>query len=163
MEKWTDVKGYEGLYIVSNMGNIKSLKGNIKRLKPFKGTCGYYSVKLYKNGCKKTLSVARIVGEAFIYKKCVENEINHINGIKCDNRSENLEWITHSKNIRHAYFIGLMDNSGENNPSSKITKKQAKEIMCLKGIVPQKEIAIMYNISRSNVANIHCGLTWKII
>ena len=99
MEVWKDIPSYEGLYQVSNLGNIKGVKGNILRLQ--KRNHGYLSVWLYKNGDKRQLSVHRIVAEAFCNHPDGKDEVNHINEDKQDNRAENLEWVNHRENSVH--------------------------------------------------------------
>lgn len=110
MEVWKDVKGYEGLYEVSNLGNIRSLdrvvppgrklKGVIRKQVLNKKT-GYLYVGLCKNGKSKNISVHRIVGEAFIEKVDGKDTINHINENKLDNRAENLEWLSLTENLKY--------------------------------------------------------------
>lgn len=122
-EIWRDIKGYEGLYQVSSLGRVKSLERKIKtknkygemyRIVPEKILKtnmihkGYLQVKLC-NQEQKNLLVHRLVAEAFIPNVENKDQINHINGIKTDNRIENLEWITGKDNIQHAMEIGLID------------------------------------------------------
>ena len=109
-EIWRDVKGYEGLYQVSNFGRVKSLakykNGNggskfwikEKILKPKKMENGYLRVVLHKNGEKKYFQVHRIVYEAFVGKIPQGMQVNHINEIKSDNRLENLNLMTPKEN-----------------------------------------------------------------
>src|SRR5574343_109866 len=110
-EIWKDIKGYEGRYQVSNLGNVRSLNyqrmGIVKNLKPIKMKVGYYCVNLHLNGNNTILSVHRLVGTHFIENPQNKPEINHKNGIKTDNRVINLEWNTYSENIAHSYsFLG---------------------------------------------------------
>lgn len=121
-EKWKPIKGYEGLYEVSNMGRIKSLERNPKvegyglyhrdaiiKKQNF-GTNKYLCVVLTNEGIKKPISIHRTVAAHFIKnhknKKCV----NHKKGIKIDNRASELEWATHSENMFHAFKFGLLVN-----------------------------------------------------
>lgn len=126
MEKeiWKDIEDYEGIYKVSNMGNVKSL-GRLKfngRGKASKNGMfyaekiltnninnhGYMRVNLWKNKISKMRLVHQLVADAFLPKKEGANtDINHINGIKTDNRLCNLERCTRSHNLKHAYRLGL--------------------------------------------------------
>ena len=95
-------------YHVTDTGDIYSRKeyhnpnGRIKKLKPVKQKTGYLHIVLYKNGIGKTFRVHRIVAQTFIPNPLKLPEINHINGIKDDNRVENLEWCTSSENTIHS-------------------------------------------------------------
>ena len=113
MEIWKDVVGYEGLYKVSNSGNVKNLERKIpyryglrtipeRILKGNENERGYLYVVLYKNTKPQKHKIHRLVAQAFIEnpenKKC----INHIDGNKQNNSVDNLEWVTHSENMKHA-------------------------------------------------------------
>lgn len=117
MEVWKDIVGFEGLYQVSNMGRVKSLKywSNIykkyyereKILKQATHPKGYKIVGLHINGKNITKKVHRLVAEAFIPNPNNLPEVNHKQGIKSDNRATELEWATASENVQHAYDAGL--------------------------------------------------------
>lgn len=106
-EIWKDIKGYEGLYKISNYGRVKSLNynrtGSSKIMKQnitgksYKHGRGYCCVQLFKNGIKAEYKVHRLVLEAFIGKSKLT--VNHINNITTDNRLCNLEYMTNSENI----------------------------------------------------------------
>lgn len=118
MEEWKDIKGYEGIYQVSNLGRVKSLERIVLRnnkydihLKEkilYQGIrSGYKVVFFKKDGIRKSYQVHRLVAEAFIPNTDNKKQVNHINGIKIDNNCFNLEWTTPKENIKHAYMTGL--------------------------------------------------------
>ena len=108
-EVWRDVKGYEGLYQVSNMGRVKSLgrKDRFGRvikeriLEPAVTHNGYLRVGLHVDGKQKMLRVHRLVCEAFHENPDNKSEVNHVNENKTDNRACNLEWSTRTENCNH--------------------------------------------------------------
>lgn len=95
-EIWKDVIGHEGMYRVSSLGNVYSLISK-RKLKKNISNRGYERVTI---GCKQ-LSVHRIVCNAFLPKCDVKNIVNHKNGVKHDNRLENLEWVSSRENTIH--------------------------------------------------------------
>lgn len=119
MEIWKDIKGYEGIYQVSNYGRVKSLNYNKTNREGFmsfnnNGT-GYLQVCLTKDKKYKKKLVHRLVAKAFIEKPIDKNYINHIDGNKSNNHVENLEWVTRSENQKHAYANGLIDKEKLSN------------------------------------------------
>lgn len=128
-EIWKDVVGWEGYYLVSNLGNVKSkkrvmfykfgknkekkektVKENIRKQKLNKCT-GYYMINLNKDGKMKCETVHSMVAKAFIglYKKGYS--VNHKDGNKLNNNLENLEIITHQENCFHAFKTNLKSNN----------------------------------------------------
>ena len=105
IEIWKDIQGYEGLYQVSNFGNVISLNFRNKKEK-YKIAQrilnnGYFSVTIHKNGKKQTIEVHRLVAIAFLPNPFNLPCVNHINENKLDNRAENLEWCTWSYNNKY--------------------------------------------------------------
>jgi hypothetical protein len=105
MEIWKDIKGFEGLYQISNYGRLKSFKvypeGKILKLTNKNGD--YFSVVLQGIGFKpRSIRIHRLVAEAFLPNPCNLPEINHIDGNKQNNHISNLEWVTKSQNVVHS-------------------------------------------------------------
>lgn len=101
-EVWKEIVDYEGLYEVSSLGRVKSIKGilSIQR-----ATNGYMLAPLWKNNIRDTRLVHRLVGMAFIPNPDLLKEINHLDGNKENNVYWNLEWTTRSKNQKHSYAV----------------------------------------------------------
>lgn len=109
MEKWKKIKGLEGFYEISSLGNVRSVERVVNgrkykgcNIKPLIGYGGYYSVQLRKNVKKSIFYVHRLVAEHFIDKIDGKNIINHIDENKLNNNVENLEWCTNSENAIHS-------------------------------------------------------------
>jgi hypothetical protein len=128
MEIWKDIPEWEGLYQVSNLGRVKSLRKRII-LKPLKLRKGYLGVEFRESNKRKHFRVHRLVALVFIPNPENKPEVNHKDGIKSNNHVDNLEWCTASENVQHAYDTGLKKpNIGEINGRSKLTEQQAIEI-----------------------------------
>lgn len=131
-EEWKDIRGYEGLYKISNAGNVMSCEryvkvcGGGKRLikpqilKQFKCPGGYCEVNLWKNNRQKTTMVHRLVAEAFIDNQLDLPEVNHKDENKENNSVNNLEWCTSKHNA----------NYGTRNKRM-VEKKKSKPVVML--------------------------------
>lgn len=155
-EIWKDIKGYENQYQISNLGNIRALsrKGQrkgVERMKTRISNWGYPIISIWKNNKQKTFSVHRLVAETFIANPNNKAEVNHKNGIKTDNRVENLEWVTREENIQHAYNTGLNPRS---LPMPEVVK-MPKIICCETGDVFNSitEASHKYNVSISHLSS----------
>lgn len=121
MEVWKDIESYEDIYQISNLGNVKRkyANGKTKIIKPYLNKCGYFYVCLCKYNKKKLFRVHKLVALAFIGNIPKNMEVNHINGIKTDNRVENLEYVSRGYNLLHAYENGLEKRQYNNAKKSK--------------------------------------------
>jgi len=179
-EIWKNIPEFEGLYQVSNFGNVKSLERITKNKQ---GTClrkekllslnisnrGYVNVKLYNTdkNIKKTISVHRLVSICFLDNFNQYKEINHIDGDKLNNNINNLEWCSRSHNVKETYRLNLRKGTtykGEGNNTSKLKNKDVVEIRTLyKKGVSLKEISQLFKVVPGTIGFIIKNQTWKHI
>lgn len=117
-EIWKDIEGYNGIYQISSLGRVKSIERVVhdsigrtrilkeKYIKPIVSG-EYYSINIRINNEYKPISIHRALATAFIPNPGEKPEVNHIDGNKFNNSLDNLEWVTYSENISHAYKNGL--------------------------------------------------------
>lgn len=162
MEIWKDIEDFENLYQISNLGRVLSLRNN-KILKPTISSRdrNRLYVKLYKDKIQHTLIVSRLVAKAFIPNPDNLATVNHIDGNTFNNKVENLEWMSNTDNIRHAYRTGLQ-KSGHRRNTAKYTEEQVLEMYKLhdSGISSNK-IAELYNGSGRSIRRILSGDRYK--
>lgn len=152
-EVWEDIPHYEGLYYASNLGRIKKHEGDKIMKQNF--VRDYLVVGLTdRNGVRKTCRVHRLVALAFKNNSDDTMVVNHINGIKTDNREINLEWVSHADNSKHTFITG--------NVVKKLTTEDVLNIkeMLNNGCV-QKDVAAKFNVSRSTISEINTGKKWS--
>ena len=175
IEKWKDINGFEGLYQVSNLGNIKGLKSGKILNKRFDSN-GYIIASLSKEGRQKNYLVHRIVALTFIPNPENKPLVNHRDGNKGNNSCNNLEWSTYSENNRHAYDIGLKKVS--NKTIKSLIERKRKEVcqidICTGETInvweSTREASRQLNISQSSISqccngirNTCGGFKWKYI
>jgi len=190
-EQWKDVIGWEGFYKVSNFGRVKSLgrivyrsKNGLQNRKPLiyaekilkqnnLQTGGYCAVKFCINGSHINVKVHRLVAEAFIPNPYNKDQVNHIRGIKTDNRATELEWATASQNMSHSFALklhrpGSVCQFGANNPRSKPVAQLSVHGELIKVHSGQNEAARITGVDQSMIW--HCckgklktagGYKWK--
>ena len=161
-------------YYVTENGDVINSKTQ-KTLKPIT-ISGYYYVSIL--GKKK--SIHSLVADAYLVKPEIDFEINHKDGNRLNNHYTNLEYVSHLKNMQHAYKNGLIsiENRKENannarsvyksktnrHTAAKLTKEQVLEIKeLLKQGVKQEDIAKRYGVSRTPISHINSGKSWKDI
>lgn len=146
-EIWIDIKEYEGLYQVSNLGRVKSLLFNKEKiLKPALNERGYLHIILNKDKTHKTFRVHRLVANAFIPNPQNKPQVNHIDGNKHNNEVNNLEWCSSKENIEHAYLNKLSKNK------KTILQYDMNDIF-IKEWDGLREAARSLNISKSSIYN----------
>jgi len=160
-ERWRKVVGYEGLYEVSDCGNLrneKTGKGLLKR-----NSKGYLVIDLHKEGERKSFRVHRLVAQAFIKNPDNLSQVNHIDGRKMNNYRSNLEWNSPKQNIRHSVLTGTFP-IGERNGGSVLKEVEVKQIRTLsRGGVNNKDLSKKFEVSRKTIFSVVHHLTWKHI
>ena len=121
---WKDIKGYEGLYKITSLGDVYSVTRK-KFIYQSIDRYGYKQCLLYNNGKHKTKKVHRLVAEAFIENIDNKPQINHKDGNRTNNRIDNLEWCTNSENQLHSYKCnGRLPSNKYINKRTRAEKKE---------------------------------------
>lgn len=166
-EEWKDIIGYKGIYKISSLGRIKSLKRKYCRktfvMKPSKNADGYLVTALRKNGISKTVSISRLVAIHFLENPKKFKEVNHKNSIRTDNRVNNLEWCDRKYNVNHSYKYGFCSRVGSLNNRTKLDDNDIIFIREINkaGLFSYREIGLMFNLSKSGVYNICKKRNWS--
>lgn len=155
-EEWRDIAGYEGFYKVSNFGRIKSYHNGVEQFRKPVFKEGYFVIVLYKGGKHKQFFVHVLVARAFIDNPDGKPIVNHKDGNKLHCHVDNLEWVTYSENILHAYRTELMSiRRGTSCKNSKLTAEDVRFIR--ENYIPgdkdfgQSGLARRFNVSVSTI------------
>lgn len=177
-EVWKDIKGYEGLYEVSNLGRVRRCDAEIERKNRWNGKTnlvwkghivkthtsrrsGYTSVGLCKDGVHSVIRLHRVVAQAFLDNPDNLPQINHKDGNKTNNAVSNLEWCTASYNQLHAYKTGL-NHGWKSKPVEQYTKDGVFIKSWPDAITAEKTLGI-HNITACcrGVRNSAGGYSWR--
>jgi len=173
-EIWKDIEGYEGSYQVSNLGRVKSLnrvvksfgettrKHNGRIMTPTIRSGGYFNLFLCRKSVCKIYKVHRIVAKAFCEGYKEELQVNHIDGDKLNNRSDNLEWCTAKQNSIHAFATGLnKGKKGEEHGNNRLTELEVRKIKANEDKLTVRKLAKKFNVSEGAVNGILRGTSWR--
>lgn len=176
-EEWRDIPNSNGKYMASNFGRIKSLSRKCKvsignkgyriiRERIRKQTLtdrGYLRIRVaFNEGVQETKSVHRLIAFSFIPNPKDKPTVNHINGIRDDNKIENLEWATDSEQQIHAHKIGLrVSKFGEEHPMSKLNEFQVRVIRKIGHDIPYTQTARMFKVDPALIRRIVLNIIWK--
>lgn len=175
-EIWKPVKGYEGLYEISNYGRVKGMERVTKFgtqnkiyperiLKPKRRKGLYSSYVLCNTNGHKTIMIHRLVALHFIPNPESKRCINHKDGNKENNHICNLEWVTHKENSKHARDTGLNKQVGNTCTLSLLTSEQVLHIRAeyKPRVITQKYLSKKYNVATRTIAHIIQRTSWKNI
>ena len=169
-ERWKPITEpeFEDLYEVSDQGRIRSLPRPTPRgvqggrvLKPARLGPGYQTVTLSGNGLRVHRLVHQLVLRSFVGEPEEGQEVRHLNGVRGDNRLENLDWGTSSENEADKRRHGTLQ-AGEKNGAAKLSAAQVAEIRrtYASGGVSQKTLAAAYRVSQGTVSRLITGTRW---
>ena len=171
MEIYKEIFGFKN-YEVSNYGNVKRKEGTshliCKPLKHLIDKDGYKRVNLKVHQKTNTKNIHRLVAIAFIPNLENKPQVNHINGIKGDNRIENLEWCTMSENRQHAYNTGLQNGLTRRGVLNNFNKLSENEVIKIrfkydKKTCNMKKLSLEYKVSAACIQMIISKKTWSWI
>lgn len=169
--EWKPIMGYETRYVINRNGKIKSISREVNRRDDSKhiipemikkqrvtkfgyATCLLSINKKYKHHFVHVLVALHFIGP----KPSDRHQVNHKDCNKLNNKVDNLEWVTRSENLKHAYRNGLMCQKGEHHATVKLDNKKVLHIYNSK--LGAKHISKMYNVCEATIYNIRSGVSW---
>ena len=160
-KKGVIIEGFGGMYSACPDGRIWSNYGSGRYLKQSTSRHGYSAVTLCYGGARRLLYVHRLVARGHVAGYSPKLHVNHINGVKTDNRAGNLEWVTPDANMKHSYRLGLHEQRGEKNNSAKLTEA---DVSAIKERLDSNETTVSisrsFDVSRAAISLIKSGKRW---
>ena len=176
IELWKELKGYREIYEISNYGKVRhkerdGARGYIvssRELIPQINSSGYYRVSLNLTGKPKSYFVHRLVAELFLPTSDETLVVNHKDGNKLNNRVDNLEWVTHSENQKHAFALGLKKPTVHYGEDSWFHKLSIEDVEYIKAVhnpwdkeFGSKPLSERFGVSPQTITEIVHGRTWS--
>lgn len=165
IEVWKPIIQYDRRYLVSNTGRVRSFSSAMKGalMSPSLNSKGYLHVTITNKKKPICRRVHHLVIETFVGPRCKGMEVNHIDGNKLNNNLDNLEYITHTENMRHAVKIGLIRvPKGEANWKSVLTQAKAEKIRELYETTKTSwnKLAKLFGVSKKTIGRVIKGQTY---
>jgi hypothetical protein len=166
-EQWRPVVDWGDRYSISSMGRFWLIKSQRMAI-PKKNDRGYLIISMWRDGKTKCVSIHRLMAIAFIPNPEGKKTVNHKNGIKTDNRIENLEWMTHTEQQRHKIGI-LHKGCGATGGGNKLTADQVLEIRAARAAKKTRwdntysKLAQKYGVGWRAIYEIATRRSWKYV
>ena len=179
MEEWVKVPRFENIE-VTRSGRIRTCWHKKERMsrwgkkvicefapreyKPRISDNGYMRVSVQRNNRRGPLYAHRLIAFAFVSGYKEGYHVNHINGVKTDNRPENLEWVPLETNVKHSWRTGLCDVRGEKNGTAKLSARRVRAIRRALALnMPLSTVACIAGVTRNTIRSIKDGVTWQSV